>query len=77
MKIYFWLKERMYRIILWTIIVFFSLAELGRTGGYLDALIMLGFLWSIQGLGAVAFAEKAIYLDRKLAKEIADRLEMK
>lgn len=73
--IYFWLKERMWRIILWGMIAYFTIAELGVTDSYFDALLMFITLWTAQRLGAVAFAEKNLYLDRKLIKELADRLE--
>ena len=75
MKVYFWLKERFWRILLWLFFGYFAIAALDENGSYWDAFMTFGFLYAIQYLGVLAFCEENIYKDKKKIKELADKVE--
>ena len=73
-KLYFWLDEHKWRIILWLFIGFCTIVTLGKTDSYISAVVQLCALYSVSWMGCMSFIEGAFFTNKKEAKEIADRI---
>lgn len=64
-KLFFWVKDHMWRILLTAFIVFYTLSTFGKTHSYLEAFVALCALYSMSWLSTMAYIEGLLNKDTK------------